>query len=94
MSKIIRKYLTQDFNSEDKFSYLNYIKGDKTSDSWMVKSLLRREPLLLLELKCGSETSTGSICNNWININEFGVCKCLSSHCCNDLVIKTIQTLI
>ena len=88
---IVRKYITQDFDDEEKKSYNSYNKGDTQSTLWIEKALLRREPLLVLELQCKSILTDGSICNRWINITETGICKCSLSHYCYDQVIDAIQ---
>ena len=92
-SIIIRKYLTQDFNDNDKKSYIEYIKGNQNSNLWIEKALIRREALLQLDLKCDIQTNTGNICDGWINIDEKGICKCSNSHYSYDKIIKLIETL-
>jgi hypothetical protein len=90
---MVRTYITQDFDEKDKNSYLAYIKGDEKSTRWIQKALLRREPLLLLELKCNIKTPDGSLCNGWIDIKETGICKCSYSHYCYEPVIKAIDII-
>ena len=87
----IRKFLTQDFDKKDIKSYILYIKGNRLSTRWMEKSLLRRELLLSLNLKCDNLNNDGSVCDNWININEKGYCNCSSGHNCNEQVIDYIK---
>ena len=91
---IIRKYLTQDFDEKDKDSYLAYRNGNEKSTLWIKKALLRREPLLLLELKCDIKTPDGSICNGWIDIKETGICKCSFSHYSYNQVIQSIDNML
>ena len=93
-ASVVRKYITQDFNDEEIKSYNSYNKGNIQSTLWIEKALLRREPLLLLELQCNSILTDGSICNRWINITETGICKCSFSHDCYDQVINSIQNIM
>ena len=53
-AKIVRQYFTQDLSNEEKKSYLSYINGNESSDCWIEKALLRREPLLVVleNIKC------------------------------------------
>ena len=83
-SKIVRQYLTQDLNQEEKQSYLNYINGNELSTDWIEKASSRREPILLAELQCA--------CGGWVNVSERGVCKCSNGHSCYNLVIQSIQS--
>ena len=92
-SSIVRKYLTQDFDEKDTFSYEDYLSGNQESTRWMKKALSRREPLLLLELKCNYKLFNGYSCDGWININETGICKCIFSHYCYDQVIEAIEAI-
>lgn len=84
-SVLVKKYLTQDFDIKDKKSYLRYCQGNKLSTRWMTKALARREPLLLLGLKCSYVN-----CDSWINISEIGQCKCINNHNCNQKVSNLI----
>ena len=88
-SKIVRQYFTQDLSYEEKKSYLEYIKGDESSDIWIEKSLLRREPLLI-----ALENITCTVCNEWISVRENGVCKCSNGHECYDIVIEEIEKIV
>lgn len=85
---LIRNYLTQDFSDEEKKSYFEYVNGDYNSTDWIPKASMRREPLLLKELKCSQEG-----CCEWVGIRETGICKCSNGHKCYDLVIATINNL-
>jgi hypothetical protein len=82
-TKQIRDYLTQDLNSDEKKAYINYIKGNEKSNIWIEKTLNRREPLLLKNIKCDT-------CHEWVHIKETGLCKCINSHNCYNEVIKNL----
>lgn len=88
-AKIIRQYLTQDLSPDEKKSYIEYINGNKSSNHWMKKTLLRREPLIvaLENIQC-------KICNDWICVRETGVCICSNGHECYDVVIKEINKIM
>ena len=88
-AKIVRQYLTQDLSTEEKKSYLTYINGDESSDIWIEKALLRREPLII-----ALESITCNICKEWIGVTETGICKCSKGHECYDVVIQEIQKII
>jgi len=94
-SKLVRQYFTQDLSNDEKKSYLKYINGDKYSNDWIKKSLIRREPLLraLVDKKCNTIMPEGGICNEWINAKENGICKCNYGHDCLDIVLCTIKSL-
>lgn len=92
MASIVQKYLTQDLSENEKKSYIEYINGNENSIDWIEKSLLRREPLLLLELQCKKKTDKG-ICNKWINIGETGVCICLNGHDCYDVILPVLKSI-
>ena len=79
--KIILRYLLQDLNEEEIFSYKKYIEGDKNSSMWIEKALNRREYLILSQTTC-------SICNNPININERGMCLCINNHTCYNEILQ------
>lgn len=89
----VRKYITQDFDEKDVYSYEKYLAGNQESTRWMKKALFRREPLLLLELKCNFKLDNGLKCDGWVNINEAGICKCIFSHYCYDQVIDAINSI-
>jgi len=82
-SKLIRKYFTQDLSLDEKKSYLEYINGNTNSIDWIEKASLRREPLLLAELKC-------TMCNTYVNVKENGICRCSNGHECYDVVMPII----
>ena len=84
MSIKVRKYLTQDLNDDEKKSYIEYIKGDNSSNIWIEKASTRRDNIL--ELKC-------SECNEWVSVNEKGICKCKMGHFCYDVVHDKIKKL-
>ena len=84
--KVVRNYLIQDLNKEEKQSYVEYINGNINSTDWIEKTLERREKLLLLDLKCDS-------CDSWVSIEETGTCKCSNGHICYNLVINAINNL-
>lgn len=92
MSAIVRNYLTQDLTDDEKRSYLEYVRGNEKSTDWIEKALVRREPLLILELKCKSKEN-GKFCDKWINIRETGVCKCSEGHECYDQVLDALKNL-
>lgn len=92
MAAIVRKYLTQDLSDDEKRSYLEYVRGDEQSTDWIEKALLRREPLLMLELQCQSEEN-GEVCGKWVSIRETGVCKCSDGHPCYDQVLEVLKNL-
>lgn len=92
-ANIIRKYITQDFDENDKHSYKSYINGNKQSTLWVEKALLRREPLLLLELTCEIPIGHNILCNGWVDIKETGTCKCSNGHYCYDQVIQVIASI-
>ena len=94
MAGLVRQYLTQDLNDDEKKTYINYIKGDKNSTDWIEKSIIRREPLLLLELQCITFIDNEVQCGEWVNINEYGVCKCNAGHLCYNVVLPIIKNLI
>jgi hypothetical protein len=81
---LIRKYLTQDMNDDEKHSYIEYCKGDENSTEWMEKALIRREPILLAQLKCKE-------CSDWIDMKYNGICKCSNGHECYNEVIEVIK---
>ena len=87
----IRKYMTQDFDVTDKKAYIDYIEGNNQSTSWMEKALLRRDTLIVLQLKCDIQVENGSICNEWINIDEKGICKCSNNHYRSEQVISNLH---
>ena len=93
MASIVQKYLIQDLSENERKSYFEYINGNENSTDWIEKSLVRREPLLLLELQCKKKTYNG-ICNQWVNIRETGVCSCLNGHNCYDIVLPILNKLI
>jgi hypothetical protein len=86
-SKIVRQYITQDLSLEEKKSYLEYINGNEKSTDWIEKGLIRREPLLLLQLTCSS-------CENSVSIRPNGSCKCYEGHECYDIVITAIKKIM
>lgn len=93
---IVRKYLTQDFSLEEKKSYLRYIlRKDEKSSDWIEKASNRREPLLLLELKCKHEddNSPDGLCGAWVNVKETGECFCSNNHTCYNTVIDAINRI-
>jgi hypothetical protein len=94
MASIVRDYLTQDLNDIEKISYIRYVKyGDEKSTDWIEKTSARREPLLLLHLKCQHILYDGGPCNSWINIKETGVCKCTYGHDGYDVVLSILKKL-
>jgi hypothetical protein len=86
-SKIIRQYITQDLSLEEKKSYLDYINGNEYSIDWIEKGLIRREPLLLLQLTC-------SLCSEPVSIRENGSCKCSNGHDCYNVVLPEINKIM
>lgn len=86
-AKHVRQYITQDFSIKEKQSYIEYINGDKTSIDWIKKANIRRDQLLITELKC-------SECNSWINIKESGISQCANNHKCYDVVTQEIMKLM
>lgn len=92
MSAIVRKYLTQDLSDDEKGSYLEYVRGNEKSTDWIEKALLRRDPLLMLELKCKSKEN-GKVCDKWVSIRETGVCKCSDGHDCCEQVLEALKNL-
>ena len=92
-AKIVRQYITQDLSQEEKKSYLAYINGDEQSTDWIEKCLFRREPLLVLELKCAA-TEGDSVCGGWVNIRENGLCQCPNGHECYDVVLPEIEKIM
>lgn len=86
----IRKYLTSDFSTEEKQSYINYINGNNRDSLWIEKGLAKREPLLVKQLICKKEED-GIICNKWINIYENGNCLCSGGHDCCSIVLDSIK---
>lgn len=92
MSAVVRKYLTQDLSEKEKKSYNEYIKGNEKSTFWMEKALLRREPLLYIELQC-QHKENDVICSAWVNISETGICKCSKNHLCYDQVLQVLKNI-
>jgi hypothetical protein len=92
-TKIVRQYITQDLSNEEKKSYLDYINGNEQSSDWIEKSLVRREPLLLLELTC-SALLNDSVCGKWVSIRENGSCFCPDGHDCLDVVLPEIEKIM
>ena len=90
MATSVRKYLTQDLSDEEKRSYIEYVRGDENYTDWIEKALIRREPLLLLELQC-QHKENDNICSAWVNISEKGVCKCSKGHSCYDQVLEKLK---
>ena len=84
---LIRKYLTQDMNVEEKHSYIKYCKGDENANSWMKKALIRREPILIAQPKCKE-------CEEWVDMKYNGICKCTNNHICYKEVIEVIETTL
>jgi hypothetical protein len=85
-TKIVRQYITQDFSHEEKKSYLKYINGYKQSTDWIEKGNINLDLLLLLELNC-------SVCGQWVNFREDGICLCSTGHECYDVVLPAIKNL-
>ena len=85
---IVKNYITQDFNREERESYECYINGDENSTLWINKCLKRRDSLLILKLKCDIP-----LCNGWVHIRETGNCHCSFFHNCNYKVIQAIKNL-
>lgn len=92
-SKFVRKYFTQDLTYEEKKSYLEYINGNESSNEWIEKASVRREPLLLMELQC-IEQYEDSPCGEWVSIRENGICKCSKGHNCYNVVIPAINQIL
>ena len=92
MASIVRKYFTQDLTDNEKKSYIEYINGNDQSTDWIEKALIRREPLLLMELQCDKQTNHG-LCNQYVSIRETGICKCSKGHNCYDMVLTAIYNL-
>ena len=92
MAAIVRKYLTQDLSEEEKKSYIEYVRGNENSIDWKEKALLRREPLLLMELQCQHKENDSS-CSAWVNIRETGVCRCSKGHLCYEQVLEVLKNI-
>jgi hypothetical protein len=92
-SKIVRQYFTQDLTSEEKKSYLDYINGNESSNEWIEKASVRREPLLLMELQCNLQNEELP-CGAWVSIRENGICKCSNGHDCYNVVIPAIKKIM
>ena len=92
-SNTVRQYITQDLSNEEKKSYLEYINGNEQATDWIEKSLVRREPLLLLELTC-SALLNDSVCGKWVSIRENGLCRCSDGHDCFDVVLPEIVKIM
>jgi hypothetical protein len=91
-STIVKNYLIQDLNNEEKQSYLEYANGNINSTEWIEKTLKRRDTLLTLDLKCTKYTNNIR-CDSWVSIEETGKCKCSNGHTCYNLVINAINNL-
>lgn len=83
---LIRKYLTQDMNDDEKHSYIEYCRGNENAISWMEKALIRREPILMVGIKCKE-------CAEWVDMKYNGICKCKNNHICYEEIIKVINNL-
>jgi hypothetical protein len=92
MASKVRKYFTQDLTLNEMKSYTEYVNGNENSTDWIEKALARREPLLLMQLKCEEETIQG-ICNEYVNIRETGICSCSKGHTCYNTVLRTIKQI-
>jgi len=93
MAAIVRKYLTQDLSEEEKKSYIEYVRGNENSTDWIEKALVRREPLLLMELQC-QHKENNSICSAWVSIRETGICRCNEGHLCYDQVLEALKNIV
>ena len=98
-STIVKNYLIQDLNDDEKQSYLEYADGNINSTEWIEKTLKRRNKLLKLDLKCtkyytiGDSAHNNIRCDSWVSIEETGKCKCSNGHLCYNLVINAINNL-
>lgn len=83
MTNVVKQYLHQDLNDEEKKSYLRYRKGNTEYYDWIEKVSQRRDYILLKEPKCE--------CGEWIHISEEGECRCINKHDCCNVIIGIIS---
>lgn len=91
MSDFVKQYLLDDLNDSEMNSYLSYIEGDKTSDEWINKSLIKRSTILNREPRC-DHTEQGEKCNEFIQVWETGKCMCLKNHESYSSVLEIIHS--
>ena len=84
----IRRYLVQDCNADEKNEYVQYIYGDNTKVSWIVKALKRRNTILNANLVCHM-----SECGSYIDIRETGMTKCGLGHDNSNTILVFIESL-
>jgi hypothetical protein len=87
--EIIKNFLLKDCNNIEISSYKKYINQvtEKENNTlWIEKTSNNRDKILYFEPKC-------NICNNYINISEYGVCKCNNNHNCYNEIIKIISKI-
>jgi hypothetical protein len=90
MERSIRKYLTQDLNELEKYSYFKYVIEHKTDNTdWIEKTNRRRDILLEKDLIC-DVIEDNTVCGSWININEKGKCTCSNNHSCSEIIYNSI----
>jgi hypothetical protein len=92
--KLVQHFLLKGCNEMEIISYKKYIDGDESNILWIKKTCNNRDKILYFEPKCNSsfETQT-SICNNYINISEKGICKCNNNHNGIDKIILILKKI-
>lgn len=80
----IRRYLAQDLTIDERRDYYHYLQGDQTRTSWIEKASLRRDDLIVTDLRC-------RICGDWVGIRETGRSQCSKGHRCEQCVCERIR---
>lgn len=84
MTEQVKNFLLKNCNEFEKKDYKNYLLGDHTKDSWIEKSLIQRDFIILRRPICNK-------CNTPININEKGECLCNNNHNCVNIILSIIK---